>query len=107
MNPGLISHFALKGILDICKLVFKHKEDPELKGYYDKSDFAHMAKYLGLEVIHISEIDNQHANIHIDDDMFVNTWSCVGFLDEGLKPPEIGWGTHEKTLPNTGVILGK
>jgi len=58
MNPGLISHFALKGILDICKLVFKHKEDPVLKGYYDNSDFAHMAKHLGLEVIHISEIDN-------------------------------------------------
>jgi len=39
--------------------------------------------------------------------MFVNTWSCVGFLDEGLKAPEVGWGTHEKKLPKTGVVLGK
>jgi len=27
MNPGLISHFALKGILDITRLVLKNKED--------------------------------------------------------------------------------
>jgi len=107
MNPGLISHFALKGLLDISKMALAQKQDPELAKYVEKRDFPNIAKHLGVEVMHCSEIDNQVANIKIDDDMFVNTWSCVGFLDEGLKPPEIGWGTHEKTLPKTGQMIGK
>jgi len=31
--------------------------------------------------------------------VFVNTWSCVGLLEEGLEPVQLGWGTHEKTHP--------
>jgi len=107
MNPGLISHFALKGLLDISKLVLQSKEDLKLAQYVENKEFAKMAKHLGVEVIHCSEIDNQIANIQIDDDMFVNTWSCVGFLDEGLKAPEMGWGTHEKKLPPCAEVLGK
>lgn len=30
---------------------------------------------------------------------FVNTWSVDGFHSEGVQPAELGWGTHEKTLP--------
>jgi len=106
MNPGLISHFVLKGLLDVCKLVLQNKEDAELAQYVENREFAKIARHLGVEVIHCSEIDNQVAKIQIDDDMFVNTWSCVGFLDEGLKAPEIGWGTHEKKLPPNGEIIG-
>jgi homospermidine synthase len=29
----------------------------------------------------------------------VNTWSVEGFVAEGLQPSELGWGTHEKTMP--------
>ena len=32
-------------------------------------------------------------------DEFVNTWSVEGFYEEGIAPAELGWGTHEKTLP--------
>jgi len=105
MNPGLISHFALKGLLDICKLVLANGENKELQEYYEKREFGKMSKYLGLEVVHISEIDNQVAKYDVPEGMFVNTWSCIGFLDEGLKPPEIGWGSHEKKLPETGLLL--
>jgi homospermidine synthase len=31
--------------------------------------------------------------------MFVNTWSVEGFCAEGLQPSELGWGTHEKSMP--------
>jgi homospermidine synthase len=33
---------------------------------------------------------------------FVNTWSVDAFVDEGLQPAELGWGTHEKQLPADG-----
>ena len=34
--------------------------------------------------------------------MFVNTWSVEGFLSEGMQPAELGWGTHEKWMPDNG-----
>ena len=35
-------------------------------------------------------------------DVFVNTWSVEGFLSEGMQPAELGWGTHEKWMPENG-----
>jgi homospermidine synthase len=32
----------------------------------------------------------------------VNTWSVEGFIAEGSQPAEVGWGTHERTLPPGG-----
>jgi homospermidine synthase len=29
----------------------------------------------------------------------VNTWSVEAFVDEGLQPAELGWGTHERHWP--------
>jgi homospermidine synthase len=34
--------------------------------------------------------------------VFVNTWSVEGFISEGLQPAELGWGTHEKWMPQNG-----
>ena len=34
--------------------------------------------------------------------VFVNTWSVEGFVSEGLQPAELGWGTHEKWMPENG-----
>jgi homospermidine synthase len=31
--------------------------------------------------------------------VFVNTWSVEGFVSEGMQPAELGWGTHERWLP--------
>jgi homospermidine synthase len=33
---------------------------------------------------------------------FVNTWSIEGFYEEGVAPAEMGWGTHERQLPEDG-----
>ncbi len=33
---------------------------------------------------------------------FVNTWSIPGFIEEAMMPVELGWGTHERTLPEGG-----
>ena len=37
-------------------------------------------------------------------DVFVNTWSVEGFLSEGMQPAELGWGTHEKWMPENGRL---
>jgi len=61
---------------------------------------------LGVEVIHCSEIDTQVAKNELDPKIFVNTWSCIGLLGEGLDPVQMGWGTHEKKLPELGEMIG-
>jgi len=61
---------------------------------------------LGVEVIHCSEIDTQVAKNELDPKIFVNTWSCIGLLEEGLEPVQMGWGTHEKKLPEFAELIG-
>jgi len=36
MNPGLISHFTLRAVEDIAKLILTKKEDKELKEFLEK-----------------------------------------------------------------------
>jgi homospermidine synthase len=54
----------------------------------------------GVKGIHIAERDTQRARDPKPKGKFVNTWSVEGFISEGLQPSELGWGTHEKTLPS-------
>jgi len=35
---------------------------------------------------------------------FVNTWSIEGFFEEGVAPAELGWGTHERNIPETAFF---
>ena len=60
-----------------------------------KQEFNKASKRLGLEVVHISEIDTQKSKIKTHEDTFYNTWSCVGFQAEALDPVSIGYGTCE------------
>ncbi len=52
-----------------------------------------------MKVIHCSERDTQIIDQPKQVDEFVNTWSIEGFREEGTTTAEMGWGTHEKTLP--------
>lgn len=82
MNPGLISLFINK-CLDFIK---------REKNITNSTNIAKAAK---IKVIHCSEIDTQVINSEeIKDNInknniFVNTWSCIGLLKEGLEPMEI------------------
>ena len=67
-----------------------------------REDWARLAKTLGVKGIHIAERDTQRAKQPKPLDVFVNTWSVEGFVSEGLQPAELGWGTHEKWMPENG-----
>jgi homospermidine synthase len=103
-NPGLISHFVKKGLVDLAEKLIKdklvsEKEIIELKKHLESKDFAHLARRLNVKVIHCSERDTQLTDKPKEVDEFVNTWSVEGFREEGIAPSELGWGTHEKKLP--------
>ncbi|MBF0123276.1 MAG: saccharopine dehydrogenase NADP-binding domain-containing protein, partial [Candidatus Omnitrophica bacterium] len=101
-NPGLISHFAKQGAIDIAHKLIKDnkaKNPAKLEKLIDARDFAGLGHELGIKVIHCSERDTQITNKPKEVDEFVGTWSIEGLREEGTAPAEMGWGTHEKTLP--------
>jgi len=103
-NPGLISHFTRKGLIDIAEKAVKDRTTPKnsvkaLEKYLSEKDFARLAMELGVKAIHCSERDTQIANKPKEVDEFVGTWSVEGLREEGVSPAEMGWGTHEKELP--------
>ena len=101
-NPGLISHFAKQGLLDIAHRMMDDgiaKDPQRLKQLIQDQDFGMLAREVGIRVIHCSERDSQVSSSPKQVDEFVGTWSIVGLREEGIAPAELGWGTHEKELP--------
>jgi homospermidine synthase len=106
-NPGLISHFAKQGLMDIAKRMLKDgkSKDPErLRRLIEAKTFPELAQEVGIKVIHCSERDTQISNKPKAVDEFVGTWSIEGLREEGTAPAEMGWGTHEKELPALATI---
>lgn len=103
-NPGLISHFTKKALLDIAERALAERKlvdgTAELVAQLAaERAFNRLAMTLGVKVIHCSERDTQISDRPKEVDEFVNTWSVEGFREEGTTTAEMGWGTHEKQLP--------
>jgi homospermidine synthase len=96
-NPGLVSHFVKQALLNLAADTGVDAGDPR-----SREDWAALRHRLDVKVIHIAERDTQVANVPKRIDEFVNTWSVDGFVSEGAQPAELGWGTHEKSLPALG-----
>ena len=99
-NPGLVSHLVKKALVDIAtRGLSEGKVAKSVEAVLTEERYNDLAHQLGVKVIHISERDTQLTNRPKQWDEFVNTWSVDGFYEEGIAPAELGWGTHEKTLP--------
>lgn len=103
-NPGLISHFTKRGLVDIANRLIAEKEisaeeAKRLSELIEQRKFAELSMNLGVKVIHCSERDTQITNRPKEVNEFVGTWSIEGLREEGTAPAEMGWGTHEKELP--------
>ncbi|HEY2621497.1 MAG TPA: saccharopine dehydrogenase C-terminal domain-containing protein [Acetobacteraceae bacterium] len=96
-NPGLVSHFVKQALLDIARDTGAGQAVPA-----SRREWAALAARLGVKVIHIAERDTQSADVAKRPGEFVNTWSIDGFTGEGCQPAELGWGTHERALPEDG-----
>ena len=100
-NPGLVSTFVKQALINIAVdtgLVVKRPTCPE--------EWAGLACRLEIKAIHIAERDTQLAAQRKQRNEFVNTWSISGFFGESLQPSELGWGSHERYLPQDGARHG-
>ncbi len=96
-NPGMVSWFVKKALTTLARDLGLAFDAPR-----SQQDWAKLMRDAGVKGIHIAERDTQRATLPKAADRFVNTWSVEGFVSEGLQPAELGWGTHEKALPNSG-----
>jgi len=96
-NPGLVSHFLKQALINIASDTGVAAAEPR-----SRADWARLAMGLGVKVVHIAERDTQVTNVPKRMNEFVNTWSVDGFVSEGCQPAELGWGSHERSLPPDG-----
>jgi len=94
-NPGMVSWFVKQALLDVAAAVGLKTDEPKTR-----DDWARLMQRAGVKGIHIAERDTQRARDPKPRGVFVNTWSVEGFCSEGLQPSELGWGTHEKAMPD-------
>jgi len=103
-NPGMVSHFAKQGLVYMAQEIIRRTPNTARAKTLEKlladEDFPRLAMETGTKVLHISERDTQVISQPKQPNEFVNTWSVEGLIEEGLAPAELGWGTHEKTLPH-------
>jgi homospermidine synthase len=93
----MVSWLVKQALLDIARDLGVKADEPE-----SREEWGRLAMTLGVKGIHIAERDTQRARNPKPPDVFVNTWSVEGFLSEGMQPAELGWGTHEKWMPENG-----
>jgi len=107
-NPGLVSHFTKHALLGIVEKILKEKPGDPRRPQFEKAladkNFAKLAQLSGVKVIHISERDTQITDKPKRVNEFVNTWSIEGFFEEGVAPAELGWGTHERYVPENAFF---
>jgi len=100
VNPGLISSILKQALVNIA-------QDTNLPNFTEptsKKEWGELMQKLGVKVVHIAERDTQVTKEHKKKGEFVNTWSSEGFISEGIfQSAELGWGTHEKELPEDGL----
>ncbi len=108
-NPGLVSHFVKQGLWNIAAKTLQEKLlsrvlKRKLERLCEEVNFAELSQTLGVKVIHCSEWDGQLSTRPKRPHEFVGTWSVEGTWEESISPSELGWGTHEKTLPPFATI---
>jgi homospermidine synthase len=93
-NPGLVSSLLKQALLNVAADMGYKAGKPS-----SREEWAGLSQQLGIKAIHIAERDFQTSRRRKKPGEFVNTWSVDGFVDDGLQPAELGWGSHEKHWP--------
>lgn len=99
-NPGMVSWFVKQALVNLAKDIGIDSPTPQ-----KREDWARLMQTIGVKGIHIAERDTQRPKEEKKPGTFVNTWSVDGFIAEDFQPAELGWGTHEKWMPENAHRL--
>jgi len=98
-NPGAVSWLLKEALLRLAHDGGLPDEAPA-----SRDGWARLMGALGVKGVHIAERDTQVSARPKPAGTFVNSWSVDGLLSEGYQPAELGWGSHERTLPPGGQL---
>jgi homospermidine synthase len=96
-NPGMVSWFVKEALVELAGRL---GVDSPVPAPGDRTAWAAYMQQVGVTGIHVAERDTQRTKHPKPVDDFWNTWSVEGFISEGLQPAELGWGTHERWMPD-------
>jgi homospermidine synthase len=94
-NPGMASWLAKRALLNLASDLRLNLPQPTTR-----EEWAALMQHAGVKGIHIAERDTQRSRNPKPQGVFVNTWSVEGFISEAVQPSELGWGTHERWMPD-------
>jgi homospermidine synthase len=95
-NPGWVSHTTKIALRDWVNHLEREGHDMRKeRQMLNNKDYPELAKQLEVQVIQIAEKDTLRQSIPRRKGEFICTWSPQGFIEEGIAPAELGWGTHE------------
>ena len=100
-NPGMVSWFVKQALVNLARDSGIDFEEPSVD---DRQGWAKLMQRAGVKGVHIAERDTQRTKLPKPMGEFWNTWSVEGFVAEGLQPAELGWGTHEKWMPENAKM---
>jgi homospermidine synthase len=95
-NPGLVSLFVKRALLNLAAAQGVGAAPAT------QQDWADLAHRLGVKAVHITETDTQHPATPRRAGEASNTWSIASLVGEAYLPSELGFGTHEASLPEDG-----
>lgn len=93
-NPGMVSWLVKEALLNLARDLDQPTPVPKTR-----DEWASLMRNLGVKGVHIAERDTQYVRDPKPIGTFVNTWSIDGFISESFQPAELGWGTHERWMP--------
>ncbi len=96
-NPGMVSWLVKQALINLANDIGITYTKPQ-----NREEWAKLMQQLGVKGVHVAERDTQVSKIPRENGCFMNTWSAEGCLAESIQPAELGWGTHEKTMPLGG-----
>ena len=95
-NPGMVSWFVKQALLNVAG-----DTRPQVQGAEDARGLGAGSPRSSASRASTSPSATPSApSSRSRMDVFVNTWSVEGFISEGMQPAELGWGTHEKWMPD-------
>ncbi len=99
-NPGLVTHFAKKAILEVARSM-----QGEITVPCQQDEWGKLAEENNVIALHIAEQDTQRsAKKHLENE-YVNTWSIDGFLEEATENVGFAWGSHEMDPPEDQGLI--
>lgn len=90
-NPGIVSHFAKR----LVSMLGQEELGPAFIPPRSQTDWAELARKLGITSIIITEMDDQQPDKPHTEKMALNTWSIYGLLEEASEKICVPYGTHE------------